>query len=82
VLERTDPDIVADIIDDRIYVSGGGANLNGMDELLKEYFGCEVYIHHDAEYSVVKGAYAALKHPELLKNIDFDLRNIQDLIVE
>lgn len=82
LLERTDPDLVADIIDDRIYVSGGGANLNGMGELLKEYFGCDVYIHRDAKHSVVKGAYAALKHPELLKNVDFDLRNIQDLIVE
>jgi rod shape-determining protein MreB len=82
VLERTEPDLVADIMGDKINVSGGGANLNGMGELLKEFFECDVHIHHDAEHSVVKGAYAALKRPELLKNIDFDMRNIQDLIVE
>lgn len=82
VLERTAPDIVADIMEDKIYVSGGCANLNGMGELLNSYFNCDIYIHRDPEHCVARGAYAALKHPELLKNIDFDLRNIQDLIVE
>ncbi len=82
VIEKIDPDVVADVMADRVYVSGGGANTNGIGELLSEYLSCEIYIHRDAEHCVARGAYAALKHPELLKNIDFELRNIQDLIIE
>ena len=82
VFERTAPDVVSDIISDRINVAGGGALINGMDELLKEYFNCDVRIHWDAEYCVARGAYAALRFPKLLKDTDFQLRNINDLIVK
>ncbi len=82
VIERTPPDIVADIISDRIYVTGGGSLVNGMCDLLSENLNADVYIRNDAEYSVVKGAQAALKQPKLIENIDYQLKNIQDLIVE
>lgn len=82
VIERTSPDIVADIMCDKVYVTGGGALINGMGELLEENLNTEIYIRSDAEYSVVKGANAALKYPELIKNIDYQLKNIQDLIVD
>ncbi len=80
VIERTPPDIVADIMCDKIYVTGGGALVNGMAELLGENLNTDIYIRSDAEHSVVKGAQAALKQPKLIKNIDYQLRNIQDLI--
>lgn len=82
VIERTPPDIVADIISDRIYVTGGGSLINGMCDLLSENINADVYIRNDAEYSVVKGAQVALKQPKLIENIDYQLKNIQDLIVE
>lgn len=82
VVERTPPDIVADVMRDKIYVTGGGSLVNGMDELLSKRLSAEVHICSNAEYSVVKGAQAALKFPKLLKNIDYRLKNIQDLIVE
>lgn len=82
VIEKTAPDIVSDIMSDRVYVTGGGALLNGMDEMLSDFLRCDVFITHDTSYTVVKGAQIALKHPELLKNIDSRVRNIQDLIVE
>ncbi len=82
VIERTPPDIIADIMQDRVYVAGGGALVNGMGELLEQSLNTEILIRSDAEYSVVKGAQAALKHPKLIKNIDYQLRNIQDLIIE
>ena len=82
VIERTPPDIVADIISDRIYVTGGGSLVNGMCDLLSENINADVYIRNDAEYSVVKGAQVALKQPKLIENIDYQLKNIQDLIVE
>jgi rod shape-determining protein MreB len=82
VIEKTDPDVVADIMADRVNVAGGGACVNGMAELLSDYLSCEVYIHRDAEHCVARGAYYALKHPSLLENVDFELRNIENLIVE
>ena len=82
VIERTPPDIVADIISDRIYVTGGGSLINGMCDLLSENINADVYIRNDAEYSVVKGAQVALKQPKLIENIDYQSKNIQDLIVE
>lgn len=82
VIERTPPDLVADIMSDRIYVTGGGSLTNGMKELISQKTGAEVYTRSDSKYSVVKGAYAALKSPEILKNIDYKLKNIQDIIVE
>ena len=82
VIEHTPPDIVADIMCDKIHVTGGGSLTNGMSQLLSENLNTEIHIRSDAEYSVVKGANAALKYPNLLKNIDYQLRNIQDLIVE
>ena len=82
VVEKTPPDIVADIMADKVHVTGGGALVNGMAEMLSGYLNCEVRIRRDAEHSIVKGAQAALKYPELLNNIDYQLRNIQDLIVE
>lgn len=82
VIERTPPDIIADIMADRIHVTGGGSLVNGMGELLSQRLNTEIHIRSDAQYSVVKGAQAALKQPKLLKNIDYQLRNIQDLIVD
>ena len=82
VIELTPPDIVAAVISDRIYLTGGGALVNGMCDLLSENLNADVYVRDDAEYSVVKGAQAALKQPDLIKNIDYQLKNIQDLIVE
>ena len=56
--------------------------VNGMCDLLSENINADVYIRNDAEYSVVKGAQVALKQPKLIENIDYQLKNIQDLIVE
>ncbi len=82
VIERSSPDVVADIMSHRINVAGGGALVNGMEELLSEYLCSEVRIHRDAEHCVVKGAMAALKHPEFFKFTDYQLKNIENLIVE
>ena len=82
VIEKTSPDIIADVMADKIYVTGGGALTNGMEELLSEYLGCRIKIHYDAEHTVAKGALIALRNPKLLKNTDYQLRNIQDIIVE
>ncbi|HHW46228.1 MAG TPA: rod shape-determining protein [Clostridiales bacterium] len=82
VLEKTEPDLVSDILQDGIMLTGGGALIYGMEQLLSEYLGARVTIAPDPLHSVVKGAITALKNPELLKNGNYRLRSIQDLIIE
>ena len=82
VLNKTDPDLVADITADGLYLAGGGAKLSGLTEKLSDYLGIEVHLLDNPEYSVVKGAAVALKKPELLKNVDYGLRSIKELEVK
>ena len=56
--------------------------INGMDRLIADYTGTAVHLLEDPTHSVVRGAAAALKHPELLKNVDYQLRSIKELTIE
>ena len=82
VLNRTDPDLVADITEDGMYLTGGGSQLMGLTEKLTEYLNIKVHPLEDPAHSVVKGAAAALKKPHMLKNVDYQLRSIKELVVE
>ncbi len=82
VLSKTDPDLVADIIGDGLYLTGGGSLIFGMDRLLADFVGTKVFLLDDPSHSVVKGAAVALKKPELLKNVDYQLRSIRELTIE
>ena len=82
VLNKTDPDLVADITTDGLYLAGGGALLNGLADKISDYLGLKVNLLDDPSYSVVKGAAVALKKSELLKNVDYQMRSIKELEVE
>lgn len=55
VLERTPPELSADIIDRGVVLTGGGAMLNGLDELLSEELHVPVWVAEDPMHCVVKG---------------------------
>jgi len=55
VLEKTPPELSADIIDRGIILTGGGALLNGLDALLSEELKVPVNIAEDPMHCVVKG---------------------------
>lgn len=82
VINKTDPDLVADIFTDGIYLTGGGSLLNGLDEYISNYTGLKVTRLEDPSHSVVKGAAVALKKQDLIKNADYQLRSIKELIIE
>ncbi len=82
VLSRTDPDLVRDINEEGLYLTGGGSLINGMDKLIADYTKTAVHMLEDPTHSVVRGAAAALKHPELLKNVNYQLRSIKELTIE
>ena len=79
VLSKTDPDLVADINADGLYLTGGGSLINGMYKLISEYTGTPVHTLEDPTHSVVRGAATALRNPELLKHVNYQLRSIKEL---
>jgi len=82
VLSKTDPDMIADITADGIYLTGGGALLYGMDRMISHFTGIKVNLLDDPTHSVVKGAAVALKNTHLLKNVDYQMRSVKELIIE
>ena len=82
MLSKTDPDLVADIMEDGLYLTGGGALLGGMDKYISEFVGTKVFLLDDPVHSIVRGAAAALRKPELMKNVNYQLRSINELKIE
>ncbi|MEG1536789.1 MAG: rod shape-determining protein, partial [Clostridiales bacterium] len=60
VLEVTPPELSADIIDKGIVMTGGGAMLNGLDQLIAHEVGVPVYIADDPVSCVARGTGKAL----------------------
>jgi rod shape-determining protein MreB len=55
-LEKTPPELAADIVDRGIYMCGGGALLRGLDLLIKEETSLPVFVAENPLESVVRGA--------------------------
>ncbi|MBM2839327.1 MAG: rod shape-determining protein MreB, partial [Deltaproteobacteria bacterium] len=68
-LERTPPELGADIVDKGIVLAGGGALLKGLDILLREATGLPIIIADDPLTAVVLGAGKVLDQIGLLKNV-------------
>ncbi|WP_026478235.1 rod shape-determining protein [Alkaliphilus transvaalensis] len=68
VLERTPPELAADISDQGIIMTGGGALLWGLDKLIANRTGIPVYIAEDAVSCVAKGTGKALDSLHMLEN--------------
>jgi rod shape-determining protein MreB len=68
-LERTPPELAADIVDKGIVLTGGGALLKNMDALLREETGLPVMVADDPISAVVLGSGKTLDHIELLKEV-------------
>lgn len=67
VLEQTPPELAADIITRGIVVSGGGALLKGIADLLRSELGVPVYISENPLYCVGEGCGIMLDNLSLLK---------------
>jgi len=67
VFNETPPELVADIMEKGLIISGGGANLRNIDELLKRILGVESYIAEDSLLCVAKGSGVILNHLDTYK---------------
>jgi rod shape-determining protein MreB len=68
-LERTPPELSADIMDKGIVLSGGGALLRGLDQRLRDETGLPVVLAEDPLASVVLGTGRVLQDIDLLRKV-------------
>jgi len=71
-LERTPPELSADIVDRGIVLTGGGSLLRNLDRLLREETGLPVSVAEDPLCSVVLGTGKMLSDFDLLRKISLD----------
>ena len=68
-LERTPPELSADIMDKGIVLSGGGALLRALDQRLRDETGLPVLLAEDPLCSVVLGTGRVLQDIDLLRKV-------------
>lgn len=79
VLETTPPEILGDIMKRGVYLTGGGALIKGLDELLQEHLQIPVYIAEDPLTAVARGTGVILENVEAYR--DVLIQNEDDLPV-
>lgn len=62
VLEQTPPELYSDIVENGIYLSGGGALLRGLDKRLTEKVNIPFHVAEDPLRAVARGTCIALKN--------------------
>ena len=71
-LERTPPELSADIVDNGIVLTGGGALLKNLDLRIKAETGLPVYVAEDPLSSVVLGTGKMLQEMSVLRQISLE----------
>jgi rod shape-determining protein MreB len=69
VLEEAPPELISDILESGIVLTGGGANLGGLDQLIVEQTKMPVIVSDDPLTSVARGTGKVLEDPTLLSKV-------------
>lgn len=69
VIEETPPELLPDILEQGILLTGGGAHLSGLDQLIVERVHMPVYVSTDPMTSVIRGAGKVLTDELLLERV-------------
>ena len=71
VLEKMPPELYADIVNNGVYLAGGGALIRGLDKRLSEKTGLPFHIPEDPLRAIVRGTGIAMKN---IKHFSFLMR--------
>jgi rod shape-determining protein MreB len=74
-LERTPPELAADLIEHGIVMAGGGSLLRGIDKLISEETGLPVHIADDPLTAVVVGTGIVLNEIRYLKKVTVHIKS-------
>jgi rod shape-determining protein MreB len=69
VLEETPPELLPDILEQGILLTGGGAKISGLDHLLVDRIHIPVVVSNDPLTSVARGTGKVLENEELLERV-------------
>ena len=75
-LEKTPPELAADIMDKGIMLTGGGALLNGLDRLVRQETGMPVHIAENAIDCVALGAGRVVEEIDTLKKVALSTKSV------
>lgn len=68
-LEKTPPDLAADIHEKGFWLAGGGALLTGLDRLLHQTTHLKVNVSDDPLLAIVRGAGAVIEHMDFYRQV-------------
>jgi rod shape-determining protein MreB len=68
-LEKTPPELAADIHDKGYWLAGGGALIKGLDQLLNRETGLKVNLADDPLTSVVRGAGMVIEQSDFYRHV-------------
>lgn len=69
VLETTPPEILSDVLTNGVVLVGGGALINGLDQLIRTTFQVPVYVAEDPLTAVARGTGVAVENVEFYKEL-------------
>ena len=69
ILDKTPPELAGDIVDRGIVLTGGGALLRGLDELLRRETQIPVHVAEDPLESVARGAGKCVEELDVLRSV-------------
>jgi rod shape-determining protein MreB len=74
VFNATPPELVADVMEKGMILSGGGAQLGNLADFFKEVLGVNAYVAEEPLFCVAKGAGLILSHLDVYKRTLLDKR--------
>ncbi len=69
VIEETPPELVSDILEKGMIMAGGGSLLRGIDKLISEETGMQVWVTEKPMEAVVRGCGKVLEDDSLLTKV-------------
>lgn len=79
MFERTSPQLVADLVNDDVLITGGCAGLFGIDELFSEALGLSTSVVDEPNLCVARGAAVSLNKMHILDNLGYRFKTKEDV---
>ncbi|MGN0523095.1 MAG: rod shape-determining protein, partial [Eubacterium sp.] len=79
MFERTSPQLVADITTSEVLLTGGSAELYGIDRLFSKALDLDVRVVAQPNLCVAKGAMVALSKMHVLDNYGYQFKTKEDV---
>jgi len=82
MFERSSPQLVADIVAGELLLTGGSAELYGLDKLFSEALSLDVRVVPQGALCVAKGALVALNKMHILDNYGYQFKTKEDVRIK